>query len=69
MAYSLIVLWGILPVTNLVISAIIGKDDFKPLIKAVAVIVAGFQRRWYDNRPRFQNYKIKKEKLKKYVPA
>ena len=41
MAYSLIVLWGILPVTNLVISAIIGKDDFKPLIKAVAVIVAG----------------------------
>lgn len=31
--YSIFVFWGILPVSTLIISAISGKEDFKPLLK------------------------------------
>lgn len=41
MVYSLFVFWGILPVTTLIISTIIGKDDFKPLTKLGVVILLG----------------------------
>ena len=41
MVYSLFVFWGILPITSLIISAIVGKDDFKPTIKISVVILLG----------------------------
>ena len=41
MVYSLFVFWGILPITSLIISAIVGKDDFKPTIKIGVVILLG----------------------------
>ncbi len=41
MVYSLFVFWGILPITSLIISAIIGKDDFKPLTKVGVVALIG----------------------------
>ena len=39
--FSIFVFWGILPITSLIISAIIGKDDFKPLTKIGAIILIG----------------------------
>lgn len=39
--YSIFVFWGILPITSLIITAIIGKDDFKPLTKIGAVALMG----------------------------
>ena len=41
MVYSLFVFWGILPITSLIISAIVGKDDFKATIKIGVVILLG----------------------------
>ena len=41
MVYSLFVFWGILPVTTLIISIIIGKDDFKPITKTGLVVLLG----------------------------
>lgn len=41
MVYSIFVFWGILPITSLIISAIVGKDDFKPLTKLGVVILLG----------------------------
>ncbi len=39
--FSIFVFWGILPITSLIISAIIGKDNFKPLIKIGTVVLIG----------------------------
>lgn len=39
--FSIFVFWGILPVTSLIISAIIGKDDFRSLTKAGVVALIG----------------------------
>lgn len=39
--FSIFVFWGILPITSLIISAIMGKDDFKPLTKIGAIILIG----------------------------
>lgn len=39
--FSIFVFWGILPITSLIISVIIGKDDFKPLAKTGTVILMG----------------------------
>ncbi len=39
--FSIFVFWGILPITSLIISIIIGKDDFKPLAKTGTVILMG----------------------------
>ncbi len=39
--FSIFVFWGILPITSLIISAIIGKDDFKPLTKVGTVVLIG----------------------------
>lgn len=39
MVFSIFVFWGILPLTSLIISAIVGKDDFKPLTKLGVVIL------------------------------
>lgn len=41
MVYSLFVFWGILPITSLIISAIAGKDDLKPIAKLGVVILLG----------------------------
>ncbi len=41
MVYSIFVFWGILPITSLIISAIIGKDNFKPSAKVGAVALIG----------------------------
>ncbi len=41
MVYSLFVFWGILPITTLITSVIIGKDDFKPSTKTGVVIMLG----------------------------
>lgn len=41
MVYSLFVFWGILPVTSLITSAIVGKYDFKPRTKIGIVILLG----------------------------
>jgi len=39
--FSIFVFWGILPVTSLIISVIIGKDDFRSLTKAGVVALIG----------------------------
>lgn len=39
--FSIFVFWGILPVTSLIISAIIGKDDFRNLTKVGIVALIG----------------------------
>lgn len=39
--FSIFVFWGILPITSLIISAIIGKDNFKPLTKIGTVVLIG----------------------------
>ncbi len=39
--FSIFVFWGILPITSLIISAIIGKDDVKPLTKIGTVALIG----------------------------
>lgn len=41
MVFSIFVFWGILPITSLIISAIIGKDDFKSTTKIGFVILMG----------------------------
>ena len=41
LVYSIFVFWGILPITSLIISVIIGKDDFKPLTKIGTVALIG----------------------------
>ncbi len=41
MVYSLFVFWGILPVTTLIISVIVGKDDFKPITKVGVIALLG----------------------------
>lgn len=41
MIYSIFVFWGILPITSLIISAVAGKDDFKPAVKVGIVVLSG----------------------------